>query len=124
MSMIDAQRRVTKQALFSVKRLGEPITYINTIDGEDVEHEIVAISQIGAEMSRGDWNDAATKVEHAAMNDIAEFTILASDIPHPQEGDNIIYRGEKWSVSQLYLYDAMGDANVVICMKNGRAYGL
>lgn len=117
MSMLDAQRRITKQALFCAKRLGEPILYTGI---DDVQKEIIAIPQLGSEMSRSDWNDSATKVEHATLNDLAEFTILASDVPHPQEGDEIIYRGERWSVTQLYLYDSMGDANVVICMKNGR----
>lgn len=121
MSMLDACRRIYEKSLFSVKRLGETVIYI---DSDDVEHEIIAIAQVGAEMSRGDWNDAATKVEHTALTDIAEFTILAKDIPHPQEGDNILYRGERWSVTQLYLYDSNGDANVVICMKNGRAFGI
>lgn len=117
MTMLDAQRRVTKQALFCAKRLGEPILYTGA---DDIQKEIIAIPQIGPEMSRSDWNDSATKVEHATLNDIAEFTILASDVRNPQEGDEIIYRDERWSVVQLYLYDSMGDAHVVICMKNGR----
>lgn len=117
MSMLDAQRRITKQALFCVKRLGEIILYTGM---DNVQKEIIAIPQVGPEMSRSDWNDAATKVEHANLNDVAEFTILASDVPNPQEGDEIIYRNERWSVTQLYLYDNMGDAHVVICMKNGR----
>lgn len=117
MSMLDAQRRVTKQALFCVKRLGEKILYTGI---DNIAKEIIAIAQVGPEMSRSDWNDSATKVEHANLNDIAEFTILASDVEHPQEGDEIIYRNERWSVTQLYMYDSMGDVNVVICMKNGR----
>lgn len=121
MTMLDAQRRITKKALFSVKRLGEKILYTGA---DNLKREIVAIAQVGPEMSRSDWNDAATKVEHASLNDIAEFTILASDVPFPEEGDEIIYRGQRWSVSQLYLYDSQADTNVVICMKNGRAYGL
>ena len=121
MNMLDAQRRITKLALFSVKRLGETILYTGV---DNIQKEIVVIPQVGPEMSRSDWNDAATRVEHADLNDIAEFTILASDVPHPQEGDEIIYREERWSVVQLYLYDSMGDANVVICMKNGRSFGV
>lgn len=121
MTMLDAQRRISKTALFSVKRLGEKALYT----GEDgVQKEIVLIAQIGPEMSRGDWNDAATRVEYSKINDIAEFTILRSDVAEVKEGDEIIYDGTRWLVTQLYLQDSAANANVVICMKNGRAFGL
>lgn len=120
MNMLDAQRRVTKQALFSVKRLGEEVFYEN----KQGSHNIVAIVEIGPEMSRSDWNDAATRVENASLNDIAEFSILRSDIERPREGDTITYNGEKWNVTQSYKYDSAGDVYVLICTRRGTAYGL
>ena len=42
MTMLDAQRRMTKQALFSVKRLGEEIEYT---DSKNVTKTIVAITK-------------------------------------------------------------------------------
>lgn len=120
MSMMDAQRRITKKALFSVKRLGETVIYEN----RDGQKEIVAIVEIGPEMSRSDWNDAATKVEHASVNDIAEISVLRSDIEKPVEGDTITYNGEKWNVTQGYRFDSAGNSYVLICTKRGTVYGL
>ena len=120
MNMLDAQRRITKIALFSVKRLGEEIIYEN----KDGAHNIVAIVEIGPEMSRSDWNDAATKVENASINDIAEFSVLRSDIEKPREADTITYNGEKWNVTQVYKYDSAGDNYVLICTRRGAVYGL
>lgn len=120
MTMLDAQRRIVKTALFSVKRLGETAIYENKAG----QKEIVVLAEIGPEMSRSDWNDAATKVEHASLNDVAEFSILRSDILKPIEGDTIIYNNEKWNVTQNYRFDSAGDCYVLICTKRGAAYGL
>lgn len=121
MSMIDAQRRVTKQALFSLKRLAELIEYT---DSENVTKQIPALIEIGPEMSRSDWNDAATKVEHGSINDIAEFSVLKDDVPKPKEGDHIVYDGDKWKVAQVYKYDSAGHNYVLICSRNGKGWGL
>lgn len=120
MSMMDAQRRITKKALFSVKRLGETVTYEN----RNGSKEIVAIVEIGPEMSRSDWNDAATKVENASVNDIAEISVLRSDVEKPVEGDTIIYNGDRWNVTQGYRWDSAGGCYVLICTRRGTVYGL
>ena len=120
MTMIDAQRRITRKALFSAKRLGETITYEN----RDGAKEIVAIVEIGPEMSRSDWNDAATKVENASINDIAEISVRKDDVNKPVEGDTITYEGEKWNVTQSYRYDSAGGCYVLICTRRGTVYGL
>ena len=121
MSMLDAQRRVTKKALFSTERLAELIEYT---DSNNVTKTIPAIVMLSVEMSRSDWNDAATKVEHGSINDIAEFDILRDDVGTPKEGDHIKYMGETWKVAQVYNYDSAGDNYVVICSKNGKGWGL
>lgn len=120
MNMLDAQRRVTKKALFSVKRLGEEILYTN----KNGTKTIVAIVEIGPEMSRSDWNDAATRVESARLNDLAEISVLYDDVPNPVEGDTIKYKNSSWNVTQIYKYDSAGNNYVLICTKNGRAFGL
>ena len=119
MTMLDAQRRITQKALFSVKRLGEEIEYT---DSKNVTKTIVAIIMLGTEMSRSDWNDSATQVEHGSINDIAEFNILRADVPKPNEGDHIKYMGETWKVVQVYNYDSAGDNYVLICSNNGRGW--
>lgn len=115
--MLEKQREITRNAFFSDKRLGEHILY-NDID-------IIAITEIGTALSRGDWNEAATQVEHASILDNAIFTVRADDLPDkkPIEGDTIIYNGDKYSVTQHILFDSAANAYVVSCMRNGKAYG-
>ena len=43
MSMLDAQRRVTKQALFCAKRLGEPILYTGA---DDIQKETENVEEL------------------------------------------------------------------------------
>lgn len=121
MSMIDAQRKITEIALFSVKRLGEEIEYT---DSQNVKKIIVAIVERGVDMSRSDWNDAHTRIEHSAINDMAEFSVLKKDVPNPKEGDHIVYEGDTWKVSQIFNYDSAGGNYVLICSKNSRGWGL
>lgn len=120
MTMIDAQRRITKTAIFSAKRLGEKVFYTNN----DGTKEIVALVEIGPEMGRPDWNSAHTQVEAASFIDLMEISILRSDISKPQEGDTITYNNTAWNVTQIYNYDSAGDNYVLICTKDGRAFGL
>ena len=120
MSMLDAQRRIAKQALFSVKRLGEQIEYTN----ENGTHTIIAIIEIGTEQSRSDWNDSHTRIENSSMNDFANISVLRSDVPNPKEGDHITYNGEVWNVSQILLYDSAGDNYTLICSRRNKVYGL
>lgn len=121
MNMINAQRRITKRSLFSTKRLAEEIEYT---DSKNETKVIPAIIERGPEMSRSDWNDAATKVEHGSINDIAEFSVLRDDVEHPREGDHIVYEGETWKVAQVYNYDSAGHNYVLICSRNGKGWGL
>lgn len=120
MTMLSAQRRITKQALFSAKRLGEEISYTD----KSGTHKIIAIVEIGPEMTRSDWNSAHTRIEDSAITDIAEISVLGSDIPNPTEGDSIVYNNTKWNVTQIFKYDSAGDNYVLICTKNSKAYGL
>lgn len=121
MNMLNAQRRITRKALFSTRRLAEEIEYTDKTNETKI---IPAIVTLGPEMSRSDWNDAATKIEHGSINDIAEFNVLAEDVGKPNEGDHIKYMGETWKVAQVYNYDSQGDNYVVICSKNGKGWGL
>lgn len=120
MSVLEAQRRVSKKAFFSLARLGEQITY----NGQ----EVVAIVEIGASLSRPDWNVPATAVEHASLTDIAYFSICDDiedgGIPEPQEGDTIIYNGTEYSVAQLVMHDVTGALWLVFAVKNTKAFGL
>lgn len=120
MNMLDAQRRVTKKSLFSEKRLGEKILYIS----KDGTKEIIALVDVGPELGRPDWNSAHTQVESAAMIDLMEAVILREDVPKPNEGDTIVYHDVRWNVTQMYNYDSAGDNYVLICTKNGKAFGL
>ena len=120
MSVIEAQRRASKKAFFSTARLGEEITY----NGQNV----IAIVEIGASMSRPDWNVPATQVEHASLTDIAYFSICDDvtdgGIAEPQEGDTIVYNGTEYSVAQLVLHDITGSLWLVFAVKNTKAFGL
>lgn len=116
MGMIDKQREITRKAFFSDTRLGEHILY-NDVD-------IIAIVELGVTLSRGDWNEAATQIEHASITDNALFTIRADDLEsEPDEGDTIIYGEKKYSVTQQILFDTGANAYVVSAMAKGRAYG-
>lgn len=119
--MLDAQRRITKNALFSVKRLAEEIKYT---DKKNVTKTIPAIVERGVDMTRSDWNDAHTRIEHAAINDISSFSVLKDDVPRPNEGDHIVYDGETWKVMQIFNYDSAGGNYVLICSKNSKGWGL
>lgn len=120
MSVLTAQRRTSKKAFFSLSRLGELITY----NGQ----EKIAIVEIGASMSRPDWNVPATQVEHASLTDIAYFSVCDDvedgGIPEPQEGDTIIYNGTEYSVAQLVMHDVTGSLWLVFAVKNTKAFGL
>ena len=120
MSVLTAQRRTSKKAFFSLSRLGELITY----NGQ----EKIAIVEIGASMSRPDWNVPAKQVEHASLTDIAYFSICDDvedgGIPEPQEGDTIIYNGTEYSVAQLVMHDVTGSLWLVFAVKNTKAFGL
>lgn len=110
-----------RRVLFDPERYGEEVEYT---DKNNETKTIRAIPILGPEMSRSDWNDAATKVEHGSINDIAEFCIDRNDIEKPREGDHIKYMGETWKVTQVYNYDSISDSYVVICSKNGKGWGL
>jgi len=120
MSVLEAQRRVSKKAFFSSARLGEPITY----NGQ----EVIAIVEIGATLSRPDWNVPATAVEHASLTDIAYFSICDDEndggIAEPQEGDVIVYNDTEYSVAQLVMHDVAGSLWLVFATKNTKAFGL
>ena len=119
MSVLEAQRRVSKKAFFSLDRLGEPITY----NGQ----EIVALVYIGASMSRPDWNDAATAIEHANLADIATFSVCDDPddggVAEPQEGDVIVYKDIEYQVAQIIEHDVAGAHYVVFAVKNTKAFG-
>ena len=120
MSVLEAQRRASKKAFFSTARLGETITYN--------EQEVVAIVEVGASLSRPDWNVPATTVEHASLTDIAYFSICDDvedgGIAEPQEGDTILYNGTEYNVAQLVMHDKAGCLYVVFAVKNTKAFGL
>ena len=120
MSVLEAQRRASKKAFFSTARLGETITY----NGQ----EVVAIVEVGASLSRPDWNVPATTVEHASLTDIAYFSICDDvedgGIAEPQEGDTILYNGTEYNVAQLVMHDKAGCLYVVFAVKNTKAFGL
>lgn len=120
MGMLDAQRRITKKVFFSEDRLGERVTY----NGK----EIVALVYIGASNSRADWNDAATAVENASIVDLAYFCVCddtedPNGVEMPVEGDEIIYKGAKYAVSQIMEHDVAGSHYVVLASKAERAWG-
>ena len=115
MSILEAQRRVTKKAFFSLDRLGETITYNG--------NEIVALVYIGASLSRPDWNDAATSVEHASLADIATFSVCDEDVVAPEEGDTIVYNGTQYTVAQIIEHDVAGCHFVVFAVKDTKAFG-
>ena len=120
MSVLEAQRRASKKAFFSTARLGETITY----NGQD----IIAIVEIGASLSRPDWNVPATAVEHASLTDIAYFSICDDvadgGIAEPQEGDTIVYNNAEYTVQQLVMHDVTGSLWLVFATKNTKAFGL
>ena len=117
MSVLEAQRRASRKAFFSSARLGEQITY----NGQ----ELIAIVEIGASMSRPDWNVPATTVEHASLTDIAYFSICDEDIDHePQEGDTVEYNGTQYLVAQVVMHDVAGSLWVIFAVKNTKAFGL
>ncbi len=119
MSVLDAQRRVCQKALFSLDRIGEPIVY----NGQ----EIIALVEIGASLSRPDWNDAATSIEHASLADIAYFSVLDDvengGVPEPQEGDTIVYNETEYSVAQIIQHDIAASLYLVFAVKNTKAFG-
>ena len=120
MSVLEAQRRASKKAFFSTARLGEEIAY----NGQD----IIAIVEIGASLSRPDWNVPATAVEHASLSDIAYFSICDDvadgGIAEPQEGDTIVYNNAEYTVQQLVMHDVTGSLWLVFATKNTKAFGL
>lgn len=120
MSVLEAQRRASKKAFFSLARLGEPITYNG--------REVIAIVEVGASLSRPDWNVPATQVEHASLTDIAYFSICDDiedgGITEPQEGDTIVYNGTEYNVAQLVMHDVTGSLWLVFAVKNTKAFGL
>ena len=89
---------------------------------------MVAIVEIGASMSRPDWNVPATAVEHASLTDIAYFSVCDDvengGIEEPQEGDTIEYNGKQYLVAQLVMHDVSGSLWVVFAVKNTKAFGL
>lgn len=120
-TMLEAQRRVSRKAFFSLDRLGETIEY----NGK----QIVALAYPGATLSRTDWNDAATSIENANLADLAVFGICDDptdengiDKP-PTEGDEIVYNGETYYASQQIEHDVAGSHYVVFATKNHRAWG-
>ncbi len=119
MSVLEAQRRASKKAFFSLARLGEQITY----NGQ----ETIAIVEIGASMSRPDWNIPATAVENASLTDIAYFSVCDDvedgGIAEPQEGDTIVYNGTEYSVAQMVMHDVTGALWVIFAVKNTKAFG-
>ena len=119
MSMLDAQRRVSKTAFYSTDRLAERIRY----NGKD----IVAIVLIGADAQRTDRGDTATNIENAVLDDMATFCICDDpDIgidSSPVEGDIIEYDGVQYEVAQLALHDVAGCQYIVTASKNGLVMG-
>lgn len=119
MSMLDAQRRVSKTAFYSTDRLAERIRY----NGKD----IVAIVLIGADAQRTDWGDTATNIENAVLADMATFCVCDDpDIgidSSPVEGDIIEYDGVQYEVTQLALHDVAGCQYIVTASKNGLVMG-
>lgn len=119
MSVLEAQRRVSRKAFFSLARSGETITY----NGQ----EIIAIVEIGASQTRPDWNDAATSIEHADLADIAYFSVCDDPdnggIAEPQEGDTIVYNGTEYSAAQIIMHDVPASLYLVFAVKNTRAFG-
>lgn len=117
MSVLEAQRKASKKAFYSTARLGEEITY----NGQN----IIAIVEIGATLSRPDWNVPATAVEHASLTDIAYFSVCDDELEHePQEGDTIVYNDAEYTVQQLVMHDKAGSTYVVFAVKNTKAFGL
>jgi len=118
MGMLDAQRRISRQAFFSPDRLGETITY----NGRD----IVALVYIGASMSRSDWNAVHTQVENANIADIALFSVCDDESdPNgvmPHEGDSIVYHGNNYSVAQIVEHDVPGSHYLVMASKDERGW--
>nr|DAR24901.1 MAG TPA: ATP-binding sugar transporter [Caudoviricetes sp.] len=115
MSMISAQRKVFTKAAFSKERLGEPIIY----EG----NEIIALVEVGATLARTDWNNAATTIEEARLGDTATFSIMDTDVPSPQEGDKVVYKGDSYSVARVENHDEAGGHFVVDAIKKGRVMG-
>lgn len=115
MNMIEAQRKIIKQACFNDRLLGEHILY-NGVD-------IVAVPEIGATLARTDWNDSATTIESAAIGDLAAFSVCMDDVPDPQEGDHIEYQGKVYKVASVTLVDSVGGVYVLNTMVNGRGIG-
>lgn len=115
MSVLEAQRRVAKTAFFSTARLGETITYNGV--------EIVALVYIGASLSRPDWNDAATSIEHANLADIATFSVCDDDVNSPNEGDVIVYGNDEYLVAQIIEHDVAGAHYVLFATKNTKPFG-
>ena len=116
MSMLDAQRRVSKIAFYSTDRLAERIRY----NGK-------AIVIIGADAQRTDWGDTATNIENAVLADMATFCICDDpDIgidSSPVEGDIIEYDGVQYEVAQLAMHDVAGCQYVITASKNGLVMG-
>lgn len=115
MTMIEAMRRVSKKAFFSKKRLAEDVVYN--------EKTISALCYIGATLSRTDWNDAATSIEHASLADLSVFIVCDTDVANPEVGDNITYKGITYSVANVMSHDEWGAQWVLSCSTNERAYG-
>lgn len=115
MGMIDAQRRISKKCFFSEKRLGEKVTY----NGD----EIIALVYIGASLSRTDWTDTATAIEHSSIADLAVFSICDDDVEEPIEGDVINYKGEDYGVANIIEHDVAGTHWVVLASKAEKAFG-
>jgi hypothetical protein len=115
MSMLTAQKAVVQATFFSTKRLGEELLYN--------KKTIVAVVEVGADMTRTDWNDARTKVEEADLGDFATFFVLDSDVAEPQEGDVIVYKDTTYNVTQIIDHDVFGGNYQLLAMKNGRAFG-
>lgn len=113
--MMDAHRRIVTKSCFSTDRVAETISYNGT--------EIPAIVEIGASLSRSDWNDAATTIEEARLIDVASFSVLDTDVPDPQEGDEIVWNGDTYHVARVTSHDEYGANFVLDAMKEGRAYG-
>ena len=117
MNMIAAQRRVFAKAAFSTDRLGETIIYNG--------REITALVEVGASLARTDWNISHTTTEEARLGDLAVFSVLDTDFPDepPQEGDEIIYHNDSYTVSRVDNHDEAGANYVIDAMRNGRAMG-
>lgn len=115
MGMLEAHRRISRKAFFSLDRLGEVVKY----NGE----EIVALVYTGATLARPDWTDTATAIEHAAIADITTVCVCDEDVPDPQEGDSIVYKGETYVVAQIIKHDTAGCHWVLNCSANNKGYG-